>query len=108
MLNVTNHPTTSINNDYFRMAFQDIARAALPHLKLDQAYHTDLLWDAHNMAEMAEGAEAYIIVRDCGTAWYANVRTMAECIAQDKTIMENCNAMLRVTRLSYRFNVEVL
>ena len=60
------HPTSSINNNKFRTAFEVISKAAIPYLDRD-AYFSDLLWDAETAAKLKEGEHFYLLVRDVGT-----------------------------------------
>jgi hypothetical protein len=103
------HPTDSIMNEYFRMAFQAIARAALPHMDVAEAYTSDLLWDANNAARMEVGSVGYIAVRSTGTAWFFSADELIRATIGAQPIgLPDTKAVLRVERLDYRFNVEVL
>jgi hypothetical protein len=103
------HPTDSILNEYFRMAFQALARAALPHMDVADAYISDLLWDANNAASMDVGDVCYLVVRPTSTSWFVSADELIRgTIGAQPIGLPDTKAVLRVERLTYRFNVEVL
>lgn len=57
-------------SDLFRKAFTAISKAAIPHMD-DDAYFSDLLYDAAQAAQLAEGERFYLLVRNLGTNVYA-------------------------------------
>jgi hypothetical protein len=62
---------TTINADNaFRSAFNAITRHALPFMAED-AYHSDILYDAARASELAEGERFYLLVRKLGTNVFA-------------------------------------
>lgn len=72
MRDETNTPITyDIRNDTFRAAFEVLMRAVRPLLEED-AYHTDILWDANWAAHLREGAYCHIMVRDLGTSMFSD------------------------------------
>lgn len=103
------HPDHSILNEYFRAAFQALSRAALPHMDVADAYASDLLWDAQNATRMSVGSVAYLVVRSTGTSWFDSAETLIRATIGAEPWAENDRrAVLRVERLEYRFNVEVM
>lgn len=54
-------------NDEVRDALNKLGRMVLPCVDTSTFYLTDLMHDAMRMAEMADGAELYIYVTECGT-----------------------------------------
>jgi hypothetical protein len=104
-----NHSSDSILNENFRMAFQALARAALPHMDVADAYISDLLWDANNAARMDIGDVCYLVVRPTGTSWFFSADDLIRCTVGAKDYaLPDTKAVLRVERLDYRFSVAAL
>ena len=83
-------------NDAFRTAFSQIARVALPFMA-DNAYFSDLLYDAANAARMPTDGTMYLLVRHAGTNIYSDPLDAArEC----QTCYDG-RAVLRIKRGRY-------
>ena len=96
---MANHPkittTQLMHDDAFRNAFASITRAALPFMG-PNAYHSDLLHDAAQAAQLEHGGRFYILVRSLGTNVYGYGDDAAEML--HKT---DGRAVLRVKRGAY-------
>jgi hypothetical protein len=92
-----------VQSDAFRNAFNAIAHKALPFMAED-AYHSDLLYDATRAAGLAEGETFFLLVRSMGTNSYVCGNDAIEtCPATDG------RAVLRITRGLYdNFRVLVI
>lgn len=111
MHNSTMHPADRITgntinkNDAFRRAFNLLCQHALPHMAED-AYFSDLLYDAATAAGLAEGERVYILVRALGTNCY---RYRDDAIAHCDPRMSDGRAVLRVVRRRFdNFDVETV
>jgi hypothetical protein len=96
---MTTHPkitnTALMADDAFRHAFATISRKALPFMA-DDAYHTDLLHDAAQAAQLKTGERLYILVRSLGTNVYAYPDDALEYLSKT-----DGRAVLRVMRGAY-------
>lgn len=100
-------PTTDIRNNAFRAAFDALARVAVPFLRSEYAYYSDMLWDAETLAQLPDGGETFIMVRGYGTNMFNPSRqgdVDAVRLAR-KGAIDHCNprtcdgrAVLRVER----------
>jgi len=59
-------------NDEVRTALNQLGRVILPCVDTSTFYLTDLMYDAIKMADMADGATAYVYVTECGTHFFAD------------------------------------
>lgn len=93
------------NNDLFRSAFRAIARHALPHMAED-AYHSDLLYDAGRACELEPGHRFYLLVRALGTNVFAY---SDDAIAHCNPKISDGRAVLKIVRGRYEtFDVSVI
>ena len=59
-------------NDEVRNALNKLGRVILPCVDTSTFYITDLMYDALKMADMADGAKAYVFVTECGTHFFTD------------------------------------
>ena len=62
----SDYEITDIRNIDFRAAFTAVSLAALPYFR-SGAFHSDLLWDARTLVQMADGDVLFLVVRGYGT-----------------------------------------
>ena len=101
------YDTSDIRNLDFRNAFNTLSRAAQPFFRED-AYHSDLLWDARTLAQMDVGAVVFLLVRGYGTLTFVPLSNRPIHVADKLSeAIDHCDprlcdgrAVLRVARAS--------
>ena len=102
----SDYEITDIRNIDFRAAFTAVSLAALPYFR-SGAFHSDLLWDARTLVQMADGDVLFLVVRGYGTnAFIPSSNTplavtdkMSEAIDHCDPRLSDGRAVLRVVRV---------
>lgn len=68
----------------FICAFNVISRACVPHMDLKYGFFSDFIYDAERAAAMGPRQTLFLVVRDCGTTSYDDLRSaLDECDAYE-------------------------
>ena len=102
----SDYEITDIRNIDFRAAFTAVSLAALPYFR-SGAYHSDLLWDARTLAQMAVDDVLFLVVRGYGTnAFIPSSNTPLAVTDMMREAIDHCDprlsdgrAVLRVVRV---------
>lgn len=89
---ITSAQFVADRNDEVRDALNKLGRAVLPCVDTSTFYLTDLMHDAMNMANMADGQDLYIYVTECGTHCFAD-----RSLARDSLMGIRLCAALKIT-----------
>jgi hypothetical protein len=94
-----------MKDDAYRRAFASICRHALPYMAED-AYHSDLLYDAEHATRLNPGDRFYLLVRKLGTNVYA---FGDDAVKHCDPALSDGQAVLKIIRGSHdTFNVTLL
>lgn len=71
---------TFTKSNAFTCAFNIIARACIPHMDHKYGFFSDFVYDAERAAKLGANETLFLVVRDCGTTAYSDLRSaLDEC-----------------------------